>query len=70
MEAIWFDEFFAEGLITDVVSQLKSGKEATVFMCRAGAGSDAQLLAVKYFRPEARPRFPEPRGLPARARRG
>ena len=51
MEAIWFDEFFAEGLITGVVAQLKSGKEATVFMCRAGAGSDAGLLAVKYFRP-------------------
>jgi RIO kinase 1 len=51
LEAIWFDEFFAEGLITDVVSQLKSGKEATVFICRAGAESNARLLAVKYFRP-------------------
>jgi RIO kinase 1 len=51
LEAIWFDEFFAEGLITDVVSQLKSGKEATVFICRAGADSHARPLAVKYFRP-------------------
>jgi RIO kinase 1 len=51
LEATWFDAFFAEGLITDVVSQLKSGKEATVFMCRAGDAGDGKLLAVKYFRP-------------------
>jgi RIO kinase 1 len=51
LEAIWFDEFFAEGLITDVISQLKSGKEATVFVCRAGVASNGKLLAVKYFRP-------------------
>lgn len=49
----WFDEFFAEGLISDVLAQLKSGKEATVFVCRPGPAPDvagAELLAVKCYR--------------------
>ncbi len=47
----WFDEFFSEGLITDVLIQLKSGKEATVYVCRAAESTGAELLAVKAFHP-------------------
>lgn len=48
LETSWFDEFYAEGLVSEVVGQLKSGKEATVFICRAG--DPAKLVAVKYYR--------------------
>lgn len=47
----WFDYFASEGLITDVIRPLKSGKEATVHLCRANpsvAGTD--LLAAKVYR--------------------
>jgi RIO kinase 1 len=48
----WFDSFFAEGLITDVLLPLKSGKEASVWLCRANPRTTgAELLAVKAYRP-------------------
>ena len=50
MEEIWFEEFYAQGLITDVIAELRSGKEATIFMCSPGAAADAQFLAVKSYR--------------------
>jgi RIO kinase 1 len=50
MEADWFDEFFSEGLITDILARLKSGKEASVYLCRGGRASDARLVAVKSYR--------------------
>ena len=36
MEAVWFDEFFSEGLITDILAPLKSGKEASVYIVVCG----------------------------------
>jgi RIO kinase 1 len=46
----WFDGFFADGLITDVLMPLKSGKEASVYLCRANPGlAGASLVAAKVF---------------------
>lgn len=43
-----------DGVILEVLSQLKSGKEATVFTCRANPRRvDADLVAVKVFREHA-----------------
>src|SRR5277367_1760940 len=47
----WLSEFVSEGLIVEVLARLKSGKEATVFVCRGGAASHAGLVAAKCFRP-------------------
>lgn len=44
-------EFFDAQLITDVVGQLKSGKEAQVFVCRAHPATGHELLAAKVYRP-------------------
>jgi RIO kinase 1 len=43
------EAFFAEGLIARVLQVVKSGKEATVYCCQAG--SAAELLAAKVYRP-------------------
>jgi RIO kinase 1 len=51
------DEFFGRGLITAVLSVVKSGKEATVYRCAAGLaatlpdGSHPDLLAAKIYKP-------------------
>lgn len=47
------DEFVAQGLITEVLNAVKSGKEATVYRCLAGpaAGPGVDLLAAKVYRP-------------------
>jgi RIO kinase 1 len=51
-EPTWFEELFDEGLITDIEMQLKSGKEATVYLCRANpVTTDSLLLVAKVFRP-------------------
>ncbi len=39
--------------ITDVLRKVKSGKEASVYLCRPGGGVDAQLLAAKVYRPRS-----------------
>jgi RIO kinase 1 len=44
------DAFFREGWITDVSQQVKSGKEATVYCCRAAATTGVGLLAAKVYR--------------------
>ncbi len=44
------DHFAADGLITDVVRVVKSGKEATVFCCRAHPSLKMELLAAKIYR--------------------
>lgn len=44
------DSFFADGLITEVLREVKSGKEATVYCCRAHPATDAALLAAKVYR--------------------
>lgn len=45
----WFDELYSEGLITDVVMPLKSGKEASVHVCRANPSTGHDLLAAKVY---------------------
>ncbi|NDJ61633.1 MAG: hypothetical protein GYB67_10945 [Chloroflexi bacterium] len=43
--------FYEQGLITDVLAQVKGGKEATVYRCRANPQTGHELLAVKVYRP-------------------
>ena len=45
------DAFFAEGLINDVLYVVRSGKEATVYCCTAGASTGREFLAAKIYRP-------------------
>ncbi|GCE27792.1 serine/threonine protein kinase [Dictyobacter alpinus] len=44
------DSFFTEGLITEVLHTVKSGKEATVFCCRAHPSQGVPYLAAKVYR--------------------
>ena len=43
-------EFYERGLITTVVSLVKSGKEATVYCCRARPRTGHEFLAAKVYR--------------------
>jgi RIO kinase 1 len=45
----WFDDLAAEGLVSDVLMPLRSGKEASVYVCRAGTALDGGLLAAKVY---------------------
>jgi RIO kinase 1 len=49
--------FFGEGLITDVLGEVKSGKEGTVYCCRAAPSSGLTLLAAKVYRPRGQRNF-------------
>lgn len=49
--------FFAEGLITEVVRTEKSGKEGTVYCCRADPATGYELVAAKVYRPRTRRAF-------------
>jgi len=44
-------EFFEAEWITEVVREVKSGKEGTVYCCRAAARTGHDLLAAKVYRP-------------------
>lgn len=44
------ETFFEEGWISDVLYQVKSGKEATVYCCRADSYTGFDLLAAKVYR--------------------
>lgn len=44
-------EFFEADWITEVVREVKSGKEGTVYCCRATARTGHELLAAKVYRP-------------------
>jgi RIO kinase 1 len=44
------EPFFDEGWITEVIRPVKSGKEATVYLCRAGARAGEELVAAKVYR--------------------
>ena len=44
------DTFAQQGLITQVYAQLKSGKEATVYCCRAHRSTNRRFLAAKVYR--------------------
>jgi RIO kinase 1 len=54
-EAPWLrgsiEPFFEDGLITDVLSQVKGGKEASVYLCAAAPATGVELLAAKVYRP-------------------
>jgi RIO kinase 1 len=43
--------FYDEGLITDVISLVKGGKEASVYCCQAHPATGHGLLAAKVYRP-------------------
>ncbi len=46
-----FDDFLSEGYITEVIRPIKSGKEASVYLCRANRSTTGRsLLAVKAYR--------------------
>ncbi|HZO72496.1 MAG TPA: RIO1 family regulatory kinase/ATPase [Ktedonobacteraceae bacterium] len=45
------DTFFADGLITEVLYTVKSGKEATVYCCQAHPSTGVELFAAKIYRP-------------------
>lgn len=47
------DAFLSEGLILDVYAQLPSGKEATVYCCRAHPSTRRKFLAAKVYREHA-----------------
>lgn len=44
------DSFFTEGLISEVLYTVKSGKEATVYCCQACPSTGVELLAAKVYR--------------------
>jgi RIO kinase 1 len=43
--------FYEQDLIADVLREVKSGKEATVFCCTSGPASASELMAAKIYRP-------------------
>jgi len=45
------EEFFVQGLITDIVGRIKSGKEAAIYCCRADESTGFNLLAAKVYHP-------------------
>jgi len=46
-----FETFYEQELITDVLHAVKSGKEATVYCCRAHPSTGTEFLAAKGYRP-------------------
>src|SRR4030095_3754851 len=46
-------DFYEHKWISDVLRRLKGGKEASVYLCKAGAESDAALVAAKVYRPRS-----------------
>jgi RIO kinase 1 len=47
----YLGEFFEDQIIADVLRQVKGGKEATVYCCRAYPGREVELIAAKVYRP-------------------
>ncbi len=43
--------FYEDSIITDVLRQVKGGKEATVYCCTAGPSLGVELIAAKIYRP-------------------
>src|SRR5215211_4768688 len=46
-------DFYEHKWITDVLSRLKGGKEASVYLCRSGPAIEAPLVAAKVYRPRS-----------------
>ncbi|MCP3906200.1 MAG: hypothetical protein GY715_21455 [Planctomycetes bacterium] len=49
--------FIEEGWLSDILYEVKSGKEATVFCCSGGSRSPVPLIAAKVYRPIESRRF-------------
>jgi RIO kinase 1 len=47
------DPFIAEGLVSEVLYPIKSGKEATVYCCRAGTALPDEFVAAKVYKPRS-----------------
>jgi RIO kinase 1 len=47
------EPFVEDGLLAEVLYPIKSGKEATVYCCRAGPRVAADLVAAKVYKPRA-----------------
>jgi RIO kinase 1 len=45
------ERFYEDDLISDVVSMVKSGKEATVYCCAGGDATEREYVAAKVYRP-------------------
>ncbi|NJM08027.1 phosphotransferase [Candidatus Gracilibacteria bacterium] len=45
------NHFYEQDLICDVISEVKSGKEATVFCCTADPSTGVEFMAAKIYRP-------------------
>ncbi|MEZ4863968.1 MAG: RIO1 family regulatory kinase/ATPase [Caldilineaceae bacterium] len=43
--------FYDQGLIVDVLAQVKGGKEASVYLCKANPATELDLVAAKVYRP-------------------
>jgi RIO kinase 1 len=53
-----FDFFFSEGYVTELIRPIRSGKEASVFLCRANPSvTGVSLLAMKVYRDRERRGF-------------
>jgi len=46
-------DFYEHRWITDVLTSLKGGKEASVYLCRSGPAIEAPLVAAKVYRPRS-----------------
>ena len=60
-----FDALFRDRLITEVLFEVRSGKEATVYCCRGDASTGKELLAAKLYRPLERRTFRNDAGYQA-----
>ena len=47
----YLGQFYEEHVITDVLRQVKGGKEATVYCCRAHKSTGVKYIAAKVYRP-------------------
>jgi RIO kinase 1 len=45
------ERFYEDDLISDVLSMVKSGKEATVYCCAGGSATEREYVAAKVYRP-------------------
>jgi RIO kinase 1 len=45
------ERFYEDDLIADVLSMVKSGKEATVYCCAGGSATEREYVAAKVYRP-------------------
>ena len=46
-------DFYEHKWISDVLSRVKGGKEASVYLCQSDASDDAKLVAAKVYRPRS-----------------